>query len=126
MTGDVKISEIKQVPVCMECTSIFDTTKRYVPMKNEAMLTIKLTSFDANETIKLDDTMMKRIAKYNTEIELRKVEEKIKSQERKLKKIEEKIEDREQRWKKIQDFVSDIYELPLEDEDDDYNYDWED
>lgn len=126
MTGDVKISKRKQVPVCMECTSIFDTTKRYVPMKNEAMLTIELTSFDANETIKLDDTMMKRIAKYNTEIKLRKVEEKIKSQERKLKKIEEKIEDREQRWKKIQDFVSDIYELPLEDEDDDYNYDWED
>jgi len=77
-------------------------------------------NFEEKETIKLDDTLMKRIAKYNKETEVEKLDEKLKAKGKKLKELEEKIEDREQRWKKIQTFVSKIYELPLEDDDDDY------
>lgn len=76
------------------------------------------------ETIKLDPTLMKRIAKYNKEKEIEKLEEKIKRKQEKLKELEDKIEDREKRWKKIQDYVANIYDIDVDDDDDDY-YDYD-
>ena len=78
------------------------------------------------ETIQLDSTLMKRIAKYNKEKEIEKLEEKIKRKQKKLKELEDKIEDREKRWKKIQDYVANIYDIDLDDDYDEDDYDeWE-
>lgn len=80
------------------------------------------------ETIQLDPTLMKRIAKYNKEKEIEKLEKEIKRKQKKLKELEDKIEDREKRWEKIQDYVANIYDIDLDDDDDDYDdyydYDW--
>lgn len=73
------------------------------------------------ETIQLDPTLMKRIAKYNKEKEIKKLDEKIKGKQEKLKELENKIEDREKRWKKIQDYVAKIYDLDINDYDEDYD-----
>ena len=78
------------------------------------------------ETIQLDPTLMKRIAKYNKEKEIEKLEEKIKGKQEELKELESKIEDREKRWKKIQDYVANIYDIDVDDDDDDeYDDEWE-
>lgn len=74
------------------------------------------------ETIQLDTTLMKRIAKYNKEKEIEKLEEKIKTKQEELKELESKIEDREKRWKKIQDYVANIYDIDVDDDDDDDDY----
>lgn len=77
------------------------------------------------ETIQLDPTLMKRIAKYNKEKEIEKLEKEIKRKQKKLKELEDKIEDREKRWEKIQDYVANIYDIDLDDDDDDYDDEWE-
>lgn len=76
------------------------------------------------ETIQLDPTLMKRIAKYNKEKEIEKLEEKIKRKQEKLKELEAKVEDREKRWKKVQEYVTKIYEIDL-DEDLHEEEDWD-
>jgi len=98
--------------------------KRYVPVKRE--LTFGASVEPDTETIKLDPTLMKRIAKYNKEKEIEKLEEKIKRKQEKLKELESKIEDREKRWKKIQDYVANIYDIDLNDDDDDDEWEMED
>ena len=70
------------------------------------------------ETIQLDPTLMKRIAKYNKEKEIEKLDEKIKRKQKKIKELEDKIEDREKRWKKVQEYVTKIYEIDLDDYED--------
>jgi len=107
----------------IDITTSRDNYKKVVPARR-AYLQLEVNNFKENDCIKLNDTLMKRIAKYNKEVEVQKVEEKIKIKKKQLKELEEKIEDREQRWKKIQEFVANIYELPLEDDEDynDYEY----
>ena len=68
------------------------------------------------ETIQLDPTLMKRIAKYNKEKEIEKLEEKIKRKQEKLKELESKVEDREKCWKKVQEYVTKIYEIDLDED----------
>lgn len=77
----------------------------------------------AKETIKLDDTMMKRIAKYNKEKEVMEIEEKILDKKAELEKLTDLIEDREKRVEKLKEFIANLYELDLEK---DYDDCWED
>lgn len=76
-----------------------------------------------SETIKLDDTMMKRIAKYNKEKEVMEIEEKILDKKAELEKLTDLIEDREKRVEKLKEFIANLYELDLEE---DYDDCWED
>ena len=84
-------------------------------------------SLEQNETIKLDDTLMKRIAKYNKERELQKIQEEIKEKEKQIKELDDKLQDKEKRWKKVKDYITNIYDLDLEEDDEDdedyYDYD---
>ena len=80
-------------------------------------------NFD-EDTIKLDETMMKRIAKYNKEKELQKIEEKIKEKKEKIKELDNKLLDKEKRWQKVKEFIANIYDLDLEDDEDDYDDDY--
>lgn len=103
-------------PQCVYCDNGYERSSHISGMKY---------TFGANlgpnkETIQLDPTLMKRIAKYNKEKEIEKLEEKIKGKQKELKELETKIEDREKRWKKIQDYVANIYDIDLDDDDDDY------
>lgn len=96
-----------------------DIRKKILKNPLETM-TFVIDSSKQSETVKLDDTLMRRIAKYNKEIEIKELDKKIRDKEEKIKELEEKIEDREKRWKKIQEFVTNIYDLPLEDDEDEY------
>ena len=107
-------------PQCINCDNGYGYEARLVGME---------FTFGANvepdkETIQLDPTLMKRIAKYNKEKEIEKLEEKIKRKKETLKELEDNIQDKKKRWKMIQDYVANIYDIDVDD-DDDYDYDWE-
>ena len=110
-------------PEIMEYKSIIGFGGKYIST-GRARLCFDVQNCEKKETVHFDDTLMKRIAKHNKEAEIEKLDKKIKAKENRIKELEEKIEDREQRWKKIQEFVSGIYELPLEDDDDYYDEDY--
>lgn len=117
MTGE--LIGITKEPILMDCTSIRDFMQRYMPT-GRANLWFEIQDCENKETIHFDDTLMKRIAKYNKEADIEKLDNDLKTKKKKIKELEEKIEDREQRWQKIQKFVANIYDLPLEDNEDDY------
>lgn len=105
-----------------EATDVYKKTKKYLTGVD---LIISLSNYNKDETIKLDETMMKRIAKFNEEVEIKKLEEKISRKKKQLKELEEKIEDRDKRWQKIQEFVADIYNIDINEEDEDNYNDWD-
>lgn len=76
------------------------------------------------ETIKLDDTLMKRIAKFNKEVEIKKLDETIKNKQEKIKELDDLLQDKEKRWEKVKDYIKNIYNISLEDDYDDEEY-WE-
>ena len=94
----------------------FETSKTYSVITNNPV---------NNETIKLDDTLMKRIAKFNKEIEIKKLDEIIKNKQEKIKELDNLLQDKEKRWKKVKDYIANIYNIDLEDDYDDEEY-WED
>jgi hypothetical protein len=94
----------------------FETSKTYSVTTNNPV---------NNETIKLDDTLMKRIAKFNKEIEIKKLDETIKNKQEKIKELDNLLQDKEKRWNKVKDYIKNIYNISLEDDYDDEEY-WED
>jgi len=74
------------------------------------------------DTIKLEETMMRRIAKYNKEKELQKIEEKIKEKEKQIKELDNKLQDKEKRWQRVKEYIANIYDLNLEEDNDDDDY----
>lgn len=71
--------------------------------------------------IELDPTTMKRIAKYNKEVEIEKLNEEIKIKEKEIKELDNKLQDKEKRWEKVKKYIANIYDIDIK-EDEDY---WE-
>lgn len=88
----------------------FETSKTYSVTTNNPV---------NNETIKLDETLMKRIAKFNKEIEIKKLDETIKNKQEKIKELDDLLQDKEKRWNKVKDYIKNIYNISLEDDYDD-------
>lgn len=82
-----------------------------------------LSNYEEHENIKLDDTLMKRIAKFNKEQEIAKLDEKIKDKKKQIKELENILEDREKRVEKIKQYIANIYDIDIKDEEDEYYYD---
>lgn len=78
---------------------------------------------ESKEYIKLDDTMMKRILKYNKEVEIEKLNKEIEQKKAEIKELENTIEDRKARCDKVKNYIENIFDLDLDndyEEDDDY------
>lgn len=76
---------------------------------------------DETETIQLDETLMKRIAKYNKEAEIKKYDKIIEEKKKQIKELDNILQDKDKRIEKLKEFVANIYNLDLaDDEDDDY------
>lgn len=75
---------------------------------------------EISDTIKLDDTLMKRIAKFNKEEEIKKLDEDIKKKKEKIKKLENILEDREKRVEKIKEYIANIYDIDINDDENDW------
>ena len=73
--------------------------------------------------IELDPTTMKKIAKYNKEIELENIQRRIEGRKKELEYLDKKIDDRVRRIKKLKELSDNVYSLDL---DKDYCEDKED
>ena len=79
--------------------------------------------------IELDPTTMKKIAKYNKEIELENIQRRIEGRKKELEDLDKEIDDRVRRIKKLEELSDNVYSLDLDkdycedddDEDDDYD-----
>lgn len=81
-----------------------------------------ITDINKTDTIQLDETLMKRIAKYNKEKECQQLEEKIKEKKAKIKELDDILTDRVGRVERLKEFIAKIYDIDLYDDEDD---DWE-
>lgn len=75
------------------------------------------------DNIMLDETTMKRIAKYNKEVEVIRLDNAIKEKKNKIKELDDILQDKEGRVKKLKDFVAKIYDIDLDEDDEDYDLD---
>ena len=69
---------------------------------------------------------MRRILKYNKEVEIEKLNKEIENKREQIKELDDKLKDKEKRWDKVKQYIANIYDLDLEedyDEDEDDYYD---
>ena len=88
-----------------------DETKAEILIKNGQLV----------NNIELDSTTMKRIAKFNKEQEIAKLDKVIKEKEQKIKDLEDILQDRNKRVEKIKEFIANIYNIPIDDGEYDYD-----
>lgn len=85
-------------------------------------LTANISNFEELDNIMLDETTMKRIAKYNKEVEVKRLDNTIKEKQDKIKELDDILQDKEGRVKKLKEFVANIYNIDLDEGDEDYDY----
>ena len=86
-------------------------------------LTANISNFKELDNIMLDETTMKRIAKYNKEVEIKRLDNTIKEKKDKIKELDDILQDKEGRVKKLKEFVANIYNIDLDEDDEDYDWD---
>lgn len=77
-----------------------------------------ISNTQEKKNIDLDPTLMKRIAKYNKELEVIKLDEVIKEKEEHIKELNDILNDRTKRIGKLKEYISKIWEINVSDEDD--------
>ena len=83
-------------------------------------LNVRLNNYEESNNIKLDDTLMRRIAKFNKEQDIKKLDEVIKEKKEKIKELDDILQDKEKRVDKLKKFVANIYDIDI-DNDDEYD-----
>lgn len=125
--NDKDIKYYKGVPMSLDIYSnydeyqgITDDCKTMIPLGST--LTAEISNFEELDNIMLDETTMKRIAKYNKEVEVKRLDNTIKEKQDKIKELDDILQDKEGRVKKLKEFVANIYNIELNEDDEDYDY----
>ena len=92
----------------------------YRRIEDGMIMTAKINNYKEGENIVLDDTTMKRIAKYNKTADLKRLDKIIAEKEEKIRELDALLTDKEKRWKKVKDFVANIYDIDVNEDNDDY------
>ena len=124
---DENIKYYQGVLITMDCETIIDNG---IYLNGETYTNIMgynvnftISNLEEYDNIKLDDTTMKRIAKYNKEQECLKLDNEIEKKQEKIKELDNLLKDKEKRWQKVKDYIANIYEIEMYDNDcDDYDY----
>lgn len=121
--GDIQDLNFRQdEPI--EYTSIYDNYRKFLPGMCK-YFEITTSNSECMDNIELDETTMRRIAKYNKEKELQKIEEKIKEKQNKIKELDDILQDRQKRVEKLKKYITKIYDIDIADHEDDYeDYDY--
>lgn len=86
-------------------------------------LTANISNFEELDNIMLDETTMKRIAKYNKEVEAKRLDNTIKEKQDKIKELDDILQYKEGRVKKLKEFIANIYNIELDVDNEDYDWD---
>ncbi len=92
-----------------------DGTRQSFPLNT--IITLSVNDTDFVDNIKLDATLMKRIAVFNKEQECKRLDKEIHDKRQQVKEIEAVLEDRERRLNKLKEFIAHIYEIDVNDDD---------
>lgn len=111
------------MPEQIEITSLGGIEPQYIPSRCYEFA-CDISNYQELDTIELDPTTMKRIAKYNKEIECLKLDEDIKQKKEQIKELEDILNDRENRVKKLKQYIKDIWNIDVYDFDEDDDYGW--
>ena len=87
-------------------------------LTNGYYINIYTNDLEELDNIILDETTMKRIEKYNKQIECKRLDKEIKSKQQTIKELDNLLQDKEKRWQKVKEYIKNIYEI---DADDDYD-----
>lgn len=107
----------------MTYQTISSPYKRHLPLPVRLEATVN--EFRCLENIQLDDTTMKRIAKFNKDQEIKRLDKKIQEMQNKIKELDDLLQDKEKRWNKVKDYIKNIYDINLDDDYDDYDDEWD-
>lgn len=83
---------------------------------------IQTSNIEELNNIQLDETTMKRIAKFNKQQECKKLDKEIEDKKEKIKELDNLLQDKEKRWGKVKDFIKNIYEIDIDDDEDEDEY----
>lgn len=132
-TGNILIYNDKDIKYYKGVSMNFDVYTDYVECRyidgrsfnipSCTNLTANISNFEELDNITLDETTMKRIAKYNKEVEVKRLDNTIKEKQDKIKELDDILQDREGRVKKLKEFVANIYNIDLDEDDEDYDWD---
>ena len=116
---DENITYYKGVPFSISIENEYITNRNtdgsIEPIRTGIILNAELKDYEELENIKLDDTTMKRIAKFNKCQEINRLDKEIKKKQNKIKQLDDFLQDKEKRIKKLKEFVADIYEINVND-----------
>jgi len=102
----------------MEVTSILDDSKVHIqPMT--ADLHCEISNYEELDNITLDETTMKRIAKYNKEVEIKRLDEKIKEKKEKIKELDDILTDKNKRVDMLKNYIANIFDIDVKCDDED-------
>lgn len=113
-------------PELVGITGVYDNNyKTYIPSPT-VDFQCTISSYEELNNIELDETTMKRIAKYNKEVDIKKLDEKIKQKKETIKELDDILTDKEKRVNMLKKYIANIFDIDInEHDDDDYgDYDW--
>lgn len=120
---DKNIKYYKGVPLSMNCETMADNgmycngeTYNYIRGYN---VNFTIPNLEEYNNVELDDTLMKRIAKFNKEQECERLDKEISKKKENIKELDKLLKDKEKRWQKVKEYIAKIYEIDIND---DYDY----
>lgn len=76
--------------------------------------------------VDLDDTLMKRIAKYNKEVEIQKLDEDIETKKKHIEELDNILNDRNKRVNMLRKYIANIWNINVNEEDEEDWDEWDD
>lgn len=99
-------------------TALYDESIRVI---DKTIFTCEIDDTKRLDNVKLDPTTMERIAKFNKEQEIRRLDEEINKKKEKIKELDDILQDKDKRVKKLKEFVANIYNIDVNEDEDDYD-----
>lgn len=105
----------------IEVNGISDLHSQFIP-GCDLNCSFSMNNTKKHDTIKLDETLMRRIAKYNKEQVCKNLDIEIAEKRKQIKELDDILTDRVGRVEKLKAFIKDIYDIDLHEEYDDDDY----
>lgn len=102
-------------------TTLYDESS--IRVIDKTIFTCEIDGTKRLDNVKLDPTTMERIAKFNKEQEIRRLDEEINKKKEKIKELDDILQDKDKRVRKLKEFVANIYNIDVNDDDDEEDYD---
>ena len=99
-------------------TTLYDESIRVI---DKTIFTCEIDDTKRLDNVKLDPTTMERIAKFNKEQEIRRLDEEINEKKEKIKELDDILQDKDKKVQKLKEFVANIYNIDINDDEEDYD-----